>query len=576
MITINNNMYVLDTDNTSYAFAVLGSGQLEHLYYGRKLHANEAVMTEKHTFIPGNTNVYNKDYSSYSLEDVCLEMSSLGKGDIREPFIEVTYPNGSSTTDMVFDRAEIIQGKEEYDTLPGSYDDNGEVEQLVIYLKDRNYNLTLELHYYVYEKCDIITRSAKLVNSGNESVRLERLMSMQLDLNESDYELSFFNGAWAREMNRSRIPIRAGKYVNESVTGTSSNRANPFFMIGRSSTTEDYGECYGFNLIYSGNHYEAAQVNSYGKLRLVSGINPATFSYIIEAGKCFEAPEAVLTYSYKGYNRMSHNMHEFVRKHIVRGSWRDKERPVLINSWEAAYFNINERKLVKLAKAAKDTGVELFVMDDGWFGERNDDTSSLGDWTPNSRKLPNGIAGIADKIKESGLKFGIWVEPEMVSVNSRLYEAHPEWVIEIPDVEHSEGRNQRILDLTYEAVQDYIIEKMSEVFSSADISYVKWDMNRIFSDYYSKNLPPDRQKEVSHRYVCGLYRCIIDFLTYYLRAVRQAATDLIWECYAIFRRYGQVIIQMRFAGHRFSIITAMVIRYRVFQPTYRQALIIRH
>ena len=215
-------------------------------------------------------------------------------------------------------------------------------------------------------------------------------------------------------MNRSRIPIRAGKYVNESVTGTSSNRANPFFMIGRSSTTEDYGECYGFNLIYSGNHYEAAQVNSYGKLRLVSGINPATFSYIIEAGKCFEAPEAVLTYSYKGYNRMSHNMHEFVRKHIVRGSWRDKERPVLINSWEAAYFNINERKLVKLAKAAKDTGVELFVMDDGWFGERNDDTSSLGDWTPNSRKLPNGIAGIADKIKESGLKFGIWVEPEMV------------------------------------------------------------------------------------------------------------------------------------------------------------------
>ena len=470
MITINNNMYVLDTDNTSYVFAMLGSGQLEHLYYGRKLHANEAVMTEKHTFIPGNTNVYNKDYSSYSLEDVCLEMSSLGKGDIREPFIEVKYPNGSSTTDMVFDRAEIIQGKEEYDTLPGSYDDNGDVEQLVIYLKDRNYNLTLELHYYLYEKCDIITRSAKLVNSGNESVRLERLMSMQLDLNESDYELSFFNGAWAREMNRSRIPLRAGKYVNESVTGTSSNRANPFFMIGRSSTTEDYGECYGFNLIYSGNHYEAAQVNSYGKLRLVSGINPATFSYIIEAGKCFEAPEAVLTYSYQGYNSMSHNMHEFVRKHIVRGSWRDKERPVLINSWEAAYFNINERKLVKLAKAAKDTGVELFVMDDGWFGERNDDTSSLGDWTPNSRKLPNGIAGIADKIKESGLKFGIWVEPEMVSVNSRLYEAHPEWVIEIPDVEHSEGRNQRILDLTYESVQDYIIEKMSEVFSSADIS----------------------------------------------------------------------------------------------------------
>ena len=333
-------------------------------------------------------------------------------------------------------------------------------------------------------------------------------MSMQLDFNDSDYELSSFNGAWIREMNRNIISLEAGKYVNESVTGTSSNRANPFIMLARHNTSENFGECFGFNLIYSGNHYEAAQVNSYGKLRIVTGINPSLFSYKISAGESFETPEAVMTYGYGGFNSMSHNMHDFVNNHIVRGKWKNRVRPILLNSWEAAYFNINEKKLLRLAKAGKEAGVELFVMDDGWFGERNDDTSSLGDWTPNEKKLPGGIREIADKIKALGLDFGIWVEPEMVNVKSQLYEKHPEWVVDIPEKPHSEGRNQRILDLSNTEVQDYIIEQMSNIFSSADISYVKWDMNRIFSDYYSKNLPPERQGEMAHRYVCGLYRCM--------------------------------------------------------------------
>lgn len=508
MIKSDNGLYVLDTDNTSYVFRVMESGQLEHLYYGRKLHANEAVMMEKHVFIPGNTNVYSNEYNNFSLEDACLEMSSWGKGDIREPFVEIVHADGARTSDFVFDRAEIIDGKAEYATLPGSYDDDNNVKQLVVYMKDKQYNLTLELHYYVYEACNVITRSAKLINTSDETVRVERLMSMQLDLPDSDYELSTFNGAWTREMNRNRINIQAGRHVNESYTGTSSNRANPFIMLGRTDTSEDYGECFGFNLIYSGNHYEAAEVNSYGKLRIVSGINPASFSYVLGAGEELEAPEAVLTYACDGYNSMSHNMHEFIKKHIVRGKWRDTVRPVLLNSWEAAYFNINEKKLLKLAKAGKEAGVELFVMDDGWFGERNSDTSSLGDWTPNKNKLPAGIKGIADKIKALGLKFGIWVEPEMVNVDSRLYEKHPDWTLEISGKPHSEGRNQRILDLSKCEVQDYIIEQMSRVFSSADISYVKWDMNRIFSDYYSQGTKADNQGETAHRYVCGLYRCM--------------------------------------------------------------------
>lgn len=508
MITAQNGIYKLDTDNTSYIFRECESGHLQHLYYGRKIHADAQVLCEKHVSIPGNTNIYSPDFNNFSLEDMCLEMSSWGKGDIREPFIEVSHADGSSTSDFLFESSKITLGKEESETLPGSYDEDGNVGHLTVILKDSNYNLKLELHYYVYEKCNVITRSAKFINESTDDVRLNRLMSMQLDFNDSDYELSSFNGAWIREMNRNIISLDAGKYVNESVTGTSSNRANPFVMIARHNTSENFGECFGFNLIYSGNHYEAAQVNSYGKLRIVTGINPSLFSYKISAGESFETPEAVMTYGYAGFNSMSHNMHDFVNNHIVRGKWKNRVRPILLNSWEAAYFNINEKKLLRLAKAGKEAGVELFVMDDGWFGERNDDTSSLGDWTPNEKKLPGGIREIADKIKALGLDFGIWVEPEMVNVKSRLYEKHPEWVVDIPEKPHSEGRNQRILDLSNTEVQDYIIEQMSNIFSSADISYVKWDMNRIFSDYYSKNLPPERQGEMAHRYVCGLYHCM--------------------------------------------------------------------
>ncbi|MDE6025460.1 MAG: alpha-galactosidase [Lachnospiraceae bacterium] len=488
------------------------TGHLEHLYYGRKITVPEkefaSALTEKHAFMPGNTNAYTQENTVFSLEDIRLEMSSYGKGDIREPFVEVIHADGSYTSDFLFENAEITKGKEEYQTLPGSYDDTGKVDHLCVTLKDKQYSLTLELHYYVYEDCDVITRSAKLINESHEEIKLARLMSAQMDFDTSEYVFTTFTGAWAREMKRTDIKMLSGKHVNASYTGTSSSRSNPFVMLSKDETSEDFGDCYGFNLIYSGNHYEAVEVSGYGKTRIAIGINPQSFCYLIGEGESFETPEAVMSYSHKGFNEMSQHMHEFVREHIVRGTWKHKIRPVLLNSWEASYFDINERKLLSLAKAGKQVGIELFVMDDGWFGTRDDDTQALGDWEANRKKLPNGLKGLATKIKEMGLLFGIWVEPEMVNVNSRLYEQHPDWALAIPQKPHSEGRNQRILDLTRKEVQDYIIEQMSKVFSSADISYVKWDMNRTFTDYFSAALPPERQGEVAHRYVMGLYRCM--------------------------------------------------------------------
>lgn len=500
--------FVLDTKNTSYAFKVMETGQLEHLYYGAKITVNEAsdleALSEKRAFQQGNSIAYDQEHLSFTLEDVCLETSGYGKGDIREPFVEVVAADGSATTDFVYDSDEIKKGKEELKTLPSSFGDN--VEGLHVTLKDKNNGYTLVLSYFVYEEEDVITRCAKFVNTSSATVQLKRLMSTQIDFNEAGLTVSTFRGAWIKEMQMVDTVVKAGKFVNSSFTGSSSNRANPFIMISRPGTAEHQGDCYGFNLVYSGNHYEAVEVNAYDKTRVVCGINPTQFSFNLKPNDEFEAPESVMTFSKEGHNGMSQNMHEFVNNHIVRGEWSKKARPVLLNSWEANYFDINESKLVALAKKGKEVGVELFVMDDGWFGERNDDKRALGDWFVNTKKLPRGVKGLAEKINAVGLDFGIWIEPEMVNVDSKLYRAHPEWSIEIPGKAHSEGRNQRILDFANPEVVDYITKAMCEVISSANIAYVKWDMNRIFSDVYSQHLAADAQGEVFHRYIMGFYQ----------------------------------------------------------------------
>ncbi len=523
MIRRIKDLFILDTNNTTYCFRIMPSGHLEHLYYGRRIkpEAGYEPMIEKHRFLGGCELAYSEEFPRLGLEDVCLEMSSHGKGDIREAFIELIHADGGTTSDFLFRGAKLLTKKEALKTLPSAYllepksispeesaDAAEKVISLAIELYDKNYDIALTLAYSVFEECDVITRSAIVVNASEAAARINRIMSGQLDFDTAAYNIRTFHGSWAREMEHHEVKASPGIWINDSKAGISSNRCNPFFIISGEQSSENYGACYGINLIYSGNHYAAAEVSSMGKLRVINGINPAGFSWLLQPSQAFEAPEAVYTYSDEGTGGMSRNMHRFIRNHIVRGIWKDKLRPILINSWEANYFKFNESKLLKQAKAAKEVGIELFVLDDGWFGRRNDDTSSLGDWTENREKLKNGLKGLAEAVNALGLDFGLWVEPEMVNEDSELYRLHPDWAVKIPGKGHSTGRNQMLLDLTREEVCSYIICEMTRVFSSANISYIKWDMNRIFSDCYSSSLLPEQQMEFGHRYMLGLYQIL--------------------------------------------------------------------
>ena len=508
MITKIDNLFILNTENTSYIFRITEALLLEHIYYGKRV--NPFPMSdagkEKHEFPRGSTISYSDDFNNLCLEDLCLEYSSYGKGDIREPFILCEYEDGSVTSDFIYFDYKI--GHDDIcKTLPTSYG-NDKLDGLKIVLKEKNRDVYLELYYDVYPECDVITKRINVINKCDDDVRLNRVMSSQLDFDNKDFNFITFSGAWAREMDMNYMPCKTGTVINSSITGTSSSRHNPFVMLAEYNAYENMGDVYGINLVYSGNHYEAVDVNSYDKLRLINGINPNGFNWKLSKGETFEAPEAVLTYSKDGFNGVSNNMHLFINKHIIRGYWKNRIRPIINNSWEAAYFDFNQSRILNMAKAAKEVGVELFVLDDGWFGKRDDDTKALGDWYPNDKKLPEGIEGISSKINEIGLDFGIWVEPEMVNRDSDLYRKHPEYALEHHDINQSLGRNQLILDLTNKEVREHIYNAMKNLFSSGNIKYVKWDMNRIFSDVFSKALPKDRQGEVFHRYVLGLYEIL--------------------------------------------------------------------
>lgn len=518
--------FFLQTTHSTYGMRVMETGHLEHLYYGERITVDTqdpsscAPLVIQRAFAPGNTCIYTKEQPQISMEDVCLEVGTCGKGDIREPFLEVCFTDGSVTSDFTFVSFEVLTLKDRDERmqasgLPHSYseEESSSAKCLHIILQDATNRLELQLFYTVYEDCDVITRSACLLNRSDTFVTIERCMSAQLDLTEDYSEVTHFSGAWAREMHREQITLSSGKFVNSSYTGTSSNRANPFVILSPENTCETSGSCISCNLIYSGNHYEVLEKDSYGKFRFVAGINPRSFSWQLAPGEAFYTPEAVLNFSADGFRGLSGQLHSFIREHIVRGVWKHKPRPVLLNSWEACYFKIDEKKLLQLAKAGKDAGIELFVMDDGWFLGRNNDTSSLGDWEPDPKKLPGGIASLSKKIKELGMDFGIWVEPEMISENSNLYKGHPDWAMKIPGHPHSEGRNQCILDLCNPEVRKYVIEEMTRVFSSGEIRYVKWDMNRNFSDIYSPYLPAAKQGETAHRYVLGLYQIMEELTT---------------------------------------------------------------
>ena len=507
MIKFQDNVFYLNSNNTSYVFGIMPTGHLEHLYYGKRINDFNSgeVYRTKHANQNGSAIMYDKAYPTICMNDINLEISGRGTGDMRFPMIELMWEDGTNTVDFVYESYEILENKNELDTLPSSY---GKCDTLKIVLKEKVYDVYLELYYSVFEDSDVITRNCVLVNKMETSVKIKRLMSAQLDIPGSGYTLTTFRGDWANEMNRHDTKVTGSTVINTSRTGFSSSHSNPFVMLFADGSSEFYGEGYGCNLVYSGQHMEVVDVGSQRQTRLLTGISFDQFSWTLEGGSKFEAPESVFTFSNAGYSKISLNMHKFVRNHIVRGPWQFKERPVLLNSWEASYFNFTESRLLSLASAGKEAGIELFVMDDGWFGKRNNDTSSLGDWEENPKKLPRGIEGISKKVNKLGLMFGLWVEPEMVNENSDLYRAHPDWAVKIPNRNHTLGRNQMLLDLTRTDVQDYLIESMNSVFSKGNVSYVKWDMNRNFSDIYSSCLDSSHQEEFLHRYIIGLYRIL--------------------------------------------------------------------
>jgi len=519
MITVRDDVFFLNTQNTSYIFGVTKEGLLEHYHYGKRVDVSEELyvdsiraMREKVSHGKGTTINYEKDSLTVT-EDMLLEVSAPGKGDFREPFVIVQYADGSITSDFIYESARVLESPAYPEGMPSAIPDgDGTFEQLEVVLKERVKDFKLKLIYTVLPKCNVITRRAVLVNESDETAVIKRLMSTQLDIDECGLKAITFGGNWGREMTRTDTIVEAQTLVNATTSGISSNRSNPFMMLTAPDATEEAGDCFGFNLVYSGNHAETVNVGGFYKTRFLSGINPTGFEWILKAGESFETPEAVMTFSAEGYRGISLNMQHFVKRHIVRGNFKDKVRPILLNSWEAAYFNISESRILGLAKKAKEAGVELLVMDDGWFKGRNNDTSSLGDWTEDKKKLPGGIESIAAKVHDVGLDFGVWVEPEMISENSDLYREHPEYAMKIPGRDNSPGRNQMILDLTNPEVRDYVKTSMKRIIGKKGVNYIKWDMNRMFSDVYSGVLAAAQQQETAHRYVLGLYE-IVRYLT---------------------------------------------------------------
>lgn len=511
MIEAKNGVFNLATPNTSYIFKVGECGVLEHLYYGKRLDAFDAeLMSNVQNVKICDATAYDKDHSLLFLDNLMTEFSTEGRGDYRLTSMKASYDNGHSVLDFVYETYSITHGIPSMEGLPSVYGD--EFSTLEVVLKERLLPLRLRLYYLVSDEKDAIVRFSRVENEGSEDVYIQALASLQLDVPNPDWNLVTLDGAWARERMVCDRPLRPGIHINDSKTGASGAFHNPAIALKAPNATEFQGDVIGLNLIYSGNHQESVELSPYGRGRVLTGINPNTFTWRLKAKSSFTAPQAVMVYSDKGLNGMSHEMHRFVNENVCRGPWRDKERPVLVNNWEATYFDFNEEKLLDLADTAKDVGIELFVLDDGWFGERENDTTSLGDWTANGRKLPNGLAGLSSKLHEKGLMFGIWIEPEMVSEKSRLFERHPDWRIAIPNRKPGVGRNQYILDWTREDVTDYMIACISTLLEESKANYVKWDMNRFFSDFNTQGSDKYFMGEFLHRYVLGFYK-VLEALT---------------------------------------------------------------
>jgi alpha-galactosidase len=502
-----NKQFHLTNGQVSYIFHVMKNGHLGHLYYGKALrHRNDFSHLQTYD-VPtaASCHVYQND-PAFSLETLRQEYPAYGNSDFREPAISVVNVDVPHVPDFIYHSFKIVEGKPKLKGLPATYvNGDNEASTLQIILKDEFLQAELTLNYTIFRDKPVITRSAALKNEGTGNLVIERLMGASLDLPDKDYVFTHLAGTWSRERHVKERRLEMGVQSISSLRGASSHHHNPFLALKRPAATEHTGEVYGFNFVYSSNFLMQVEVDHYDIARLTVGIHPYGFSWNLQPGEGFQTPEVVMVYSNQGLNGMSQAFHHLYRDNLIPNQWKNEDRPILINNWEATYFDFNEEKLVNIAKSASELGIELFVLDDGWFGKRNDDTSSLGDWHVDLNKLPNGLERLASKISETGMKFGLWFEPEMISPNSELFRENPDWAVGIPGHHHTLGRNQLVLDFSRPEIVDYIYEKMSDIMKRTNLSYIKWDMNRNITEAFSHKLPIHQQGEFFHRYILGVY-----------------------------------------------------------------------
>lgn len=502
-VNASNRLFHLQTKHTSYVFHVIEDGSLGQLYYGPKIPFKDDYANLNTREEHDCTNTRTDEDVEFQAELLKQEYAGLGKGDYRYPAFQITYPNGSRTSEFQYRDYELKDGKERLTGLPSTFtDDSNDSQTLTVKLADGY--LELQLHYTVFADEDVIVRSATFINHG-KTVFLNRALSAQLDLPDANYDFIQFAGSWSRERHLHRSHLRPGTQSISSLRTASSHQENPFFMLARPHTDNNQGAVFGFNFVYSGNFLDSVEVDQFDTTRVLIGINPDEFGWKLNSGDSFQTPEVIFSYTDNGFNALSQQLGAFYAQHLINPHFAHQERPILINNWEATFMDFTEDKLMPIVERAKELGIEMFVLDDGWFGHRDDDRSSLGDWFVDEKKFNHGIAGFAKRVHDLDMKFGLWFEPEMISIDSKLYQTHLEWMIKTPGRRQTPGRHQFVLDMSRKEVVDYLFGLMSHIIQDAKLDYIKWDMNRNITEMYGADLPADQQLEFSHRYILGVY-----------------------------------------------------------------------
>lgn len=506
-------VFDLRTENSTYQMQVREYDTLVHLYYGCPV--GDSLITDRIVCVDrgfsGNPYEAGKD-KTFSLDTLPQEYTAYGNGDYRINGLEVEQADGSDTANLKFESYEITKGKYSLKGLPAMFAKEDEAETLEIVLADRVSGLKAHLLYSVFPHLDVITRAVRLEQTGETPVTVKKAMSMEMDFEYREMDAVHFYGRHNVERQMERTHLGHANWSVGSIRGTSSHHHNPFVILCDRNTEETYGNCYGYALAYSGNFTFETEVDQVGHTRVVMGIHPYHFAWTLEKGDTFETPEVIMSYSAEGFGKLSRIYHDAYRNNLIRSKYVEQPRPILVNNWEATYFDFDADKLYHIAEEARNIGLDMFVLDDGWFGKRDNDWCALGDWEVNEEKIKGGLPALAERIHGLGLKFGLWVEPEMISEDSDLYRAHPDWAFAIPGRVPNHSRNQLVLDMTREDVREYLLERLTTIVHDAKIDYVKWDMNRSVCDVYSHVAAQNRNGELYHRYVLGVYDLLERFL----------------------------------------------------------------